>query len=543
MESEGGSGMDFELSIEEVGNAGTVQLDTDAYPQPHAAARRRSKMEVEQLVASPGSLPAPMTRKKREDTIRAVMPTATHEMLAKLPPKLLAAQTQETQVLRRKLAKGATVVFMSAGLPGKRFTFQRCAAMGIKCMIIEHPDSWSANLVAEGVIAKFIPVDMSQSSEEVFQQALQHIQALVDDPVIGSVCGIATFVELSVPLVARLCEALGLPGHRPSSVDKARNKHATRAALGAAGLPTPRNMLISSQSEVIAAGQHVKFPAVLKPVSGAASLGVKKVCNLDELQRCYNEVVTELSSLVICSGALIKADPSSNLGVSATGSVDLTLLLEQYLDGCEVDVDVVMSEGKWVYAAVSDNGPTLEPYFNETWAASPSLLPRDQQESLKQLAVGSVQALGFDSGVFHVECKYTSTGPQLIEVNARMGGGQVHECNLRTWGVDLVEETIFAALGIQAGPMVPKQPLTGVAYCFVNAKNSGKVVSVQALEEISKQEGVIWARPLVAPGAAVVGPAEGLPTWIADIIVEKPTSQAALDFLFSIEAAEPVNVC
>lgn len=30
----------------------------------------------------------------------------------------------------------------------------------------------------------------------------------------------------------------------------------------------------------------------------------------------------------------------------------------------KVDVDVVMSGGEWRYAAVSDNGPTLEPYFN-----------------------------------------------------------------------------------------------------------------------------------------------------------------------------------
>lgn len=35
------------------------------------------------------------------------------------------------------------------------------------------------------------------------------------------------------------------------------------------------------------------------------------------------------------------------------------------------------------------------------------------------------QALGFQLGVFHVECKYTSRGPRLIEVNARMGGGPV----------------------------------------------------------------------------------------------------------------------
>merc|ERR1740130_1044849 len=161
--------------------------------------------------------------------------------------------------------------------------------------------------------------------------------------------------------------------------------------------------------------------------------------------------------------------------------VDLTLLLEQYLDGPEVDVDVVMSNGDWVYAAVADNGPTLEPYFNETWGLCPSMLPKDQQRVLKDLAVKSVQALGFEAGVFHVECKLTSTGPQLIEVNARMGGGQVHECNLRTWGVDLVEETLFAAMGIPARPPVPKAPIHPVAYCYINSKKSGTMGSTQAM--------------------------------------------------------------
>ena len=33
--------------------------------------------------------------------------------------------------------------------------------------------------------------------------------------------------------------------------------------------------------------------------------------------------------------------------------------------------------------------------------------------------------MGLKMGVFHVECKYTSRGPRLIEVNCRMGGGPV----------------------------------------------------------------------------------------------------------------------
>jgi len=546
-----------DFSLDDCFAEGQMQLDTDApmkrfmdldHMDASTGFKRQyspGKYESEQLLASPGTLPKPMSSDEREAMIRRLPPTATFQMMSKVPKTLLSgpgAAGAEAQDLRRKLCKGSTIVFISAGLPGKRFTFERAAELGVKSVVIDHKDSWSASLVGEGVIAKFLPIDMAQSSEDIFAQALNLIKTLSDDGVTGEADAIASFVELSIPLVARLCESLGLPGHLPSAVDSARDKHQTRACLKAAGLPTPRNILIRSKAEVGAAGKHVGFPAVLKPVSGAASLGVKKVCTMRELEDYYVEVVKELSSLVISSGALIKGDPASTGGVNASANIDLTVLLEQYLDGPEVDVDVVMSEGEWRYAAVSDNGPTMEPYFNETWAVAPSLLPKDQQTALRDLAVSSTKCLGFSAGVFHVECKYTSTGPQLIEVNCRMGGGQVHECNYRTWGVDMVEETLFAALGIPARPMVPKKPLTAVAYCYVNASKSGSVKDLLGLYSLRRRQGVIWAKPLTKLGAQVVGPDTGMPTWLCDLLVEKKEPQEALDYLLSLMKEDPVKV-
>jgi len=538
----------LEMVMEEAGVSTkpslATQLDTDGPGRRQivpGAQRNRSRFEMEQVVASPGTLSKPLSRTEREELIRKLLPTATFEMLERVPEQLLKAPTQDGQVLRRNLARGATLVIVSAGLQGKRFTFERMAALGIKVVIIEHPDSWSAKLVEEGLVAKFLPVDMSQSSEDVFKKSVELIQELGSDGKTGRPDGIATFVELSVPLVARLAERLGLPGARPAAVDAARNKHATRAALKENGLPTPRNMLINTTSDVPTAEKEVGFPAVLKPVSGAASLGVKKVTNSRELHECYGEIVAELKTLVVTSGALVKGDASSG-GVDASNMVDLTVLMEQYLDGCEVDVDVVMSDGDWVYAAVADNGPTMEPYFNETWGLCPSLQPRDTQRQLKELAVNAVKAVGFTAGVFHVECKMTSTGPQLIEVNARMGGGQVHECNLRCWGVDLVEETLFCALGIPCRPPVPKQPLSAVAYCYVNAPHSGRVTDLSLLEAMQTRTDVVWAKPLVKPGADVVGPQDGLPTWLCDLFVTKPEAKDALELLFAMEKENPVPV-
>jgi len=207
-----------------------------------------------------------------------------------------------------------------------------------------------------------------------------------------------------------------------------------------------------------------------------------------------------------------------------------------------VDVDLVLSGGQWRYAAVTDNGPTLEPYFNETWAVCPSVQPKDQQRALRDLAVKSVEALGFEDGVFHVECKFTSTGPQLIEVNPRMGGGQVRECNLLTWGVDLVEETLFLALGLPARPCIPDSPLRPAAYCYVNANKSGTVTDLQGLEPLCGRDGVVWARPLVNVGDAVTGPADGMPTWLCDLLVTQPSAKKAIDFLLKLQTDLPIEI-
>jgi carnosine synthase len=544
---------DVNMELDE-SNGPALQLDTDGPRRKRVGPVKDSvganagslvpgsQFELEQLLASPGSLPRAMTSEEREAAIRSLLPTATHQMLSNIPSELLSKMSPEAQMLRRKLAHGSTVVFITAGTPGKRFILDRAAEMGIKSVVLDHPDSWSKSLVQEGVIAKFLSVDMSQASEQIFAEAARLIQQLGDDGITGSVDAICTFCELSVPLVARLSETFGLPGMKPACVDTARNKHATRAALKAAGLPTPHNSLITSEAEIEMAAAMVGFPAVLKPVSGAASLGVIKVSSLEDLKKSFKETTEELRTLVVSSGALVQGSANDS-GVDASNMIDMTMLLEQYLDGAEVDIDVVFSNGKWRYAAVSDNGPTLEPYFNETWAVCPSLLPKEQQAALKDLAVKSVEAIGFTSGVFHVECKMTSTGPQLIEVNARMGGGPVRECNLRTWGVDLVEETIFCALGVPARPVVPKQPHEGYAFSSVNAKQSGRVGDImKAIEQVKSQAGVVSITPLCSAGDSVVGPADGLPTWLCDICVAKPTAKEALAFLFKLEAEFSVEI-
>lgn len=56
--------------------------------------------------------------------------------------------------------------------------------------------------------------------------------------------------------------------------------------MAEAGLNTPSNYLIRSPKDLPAAARHVGFPAVIKPISGAASLGVIRVDSEPDLARC-----------------------------------------------------------------------------------------------------------------------------------------------------------------------------------------------------------------------------------------------------------------
>ena len=534
--------------------------------------------------ASIGSLPAGLTLGERERIQLATPMSPALNMLASLgAPDRVSARDAEGKRLRRQALRGAVVVFVTAGYSGKKFIFEKAKELGVRSIVLDGPDSWAQSLVAEGVIEKFVPVDFGDA-DAVFERALSGVLA-ARAAVGGELDGVCTFCEMAVPLVSRLAERLGLPCNSPDSVDAARDKSSTRKVMEAAGLPNPRSFLIEDAAQIPEAAKHVGFPAVIKPIFGAASIGVVRVNSEEELVAAYKRVQKEMSSARIVAGALQQgadedeegeastsaaadaeksataangsgggaapaaaaaapAAPSAPAAASASAStwIKTTLMVEEYLDGPEVDVDLVLSEGAPVYGSITDNWPTVEPYFNETGSNCPSILPAEQQRELIDLAVRSVHALGLSIGVFHVELKQTSRGARLIEVNCRMGGGPVRATNLLVWGVDLVEEHLLTAAGIPSRPPVSPAPLKFIAEYSLNAKKTGKISATDFLQKYEEHPDVLYARPLVAVGEKVTAVEDGMPTWVAELMVEKPTVEEAIDFVQQIERETVVPV-
>jgi carnosine synthase len=388
----------------------------------------------------------------------------------------------------------ATVLVVGAGYEGKRRAHVRMSELGARLVIVDEPGHWSRSLVDDGVAAAWLGAPVVGDAEQDAQAVLAALASAGVRP-----NGVLTFWEDSVCVVARVAAALGLPGNPPEAVDAARSKIRTRELSAELGLPTPRAQRVRSLDELFAAAAYVGFPAVVKPEFGASAVGCVRVDDLESLPGVYalvRQIVTPENDVIFRAGN--------------------DLLLEEYLDGVEFDVDLVMHEGRCLFASVSENWPTAEPSFQETGLHCPPTHDRKAVRRLVDFCVRTVQSFGLRSGVLHVEGKCTSRGPRIIEVNARMGGARIHEIVEAVWGVDLIEAQLRSCLALPPTVKPSRRPRSGVVNTIVHAPATGRLVALPFADKAA--ECVQLAIDLEAEvGDHVDGPDQIFATVLAEV--------------------------
>jgi biotin carboxylase len=357
--------------------------------------------------------------------------------------------------------QGKTIAIVSGGYPGKRRALEHMSALGARIVILDEAGHWSEELVAAGKAAVWLPVVITGDPDVDAKAVLDALDAAGERPE-----GVTTIWEFSTGVVARVAQALGLPGNPPESVDSARSKLRTRELAAELGLPTPRAKRVRSLDELFAAALDIGFPAVVKPEYGAGARGCVRVDTLESLPGVYTLVRD-----------VVTVDKEQ---MFRTGN---DLLLEEYLDGVEFDVDLVMHQGKCVFSSVSQNWPTAEPAFQETGLHCPADHDRKAVSRLVDFCVQTAQAFGLGHGVLHIEAKATSRGPRIVEVNARMGGGRIFEIVRAVWGVDLIEELLRSAVGLPPVVKASRKPRAAAVNTMVYAPSTGRLASLPIASE------------------------------------------------------------
>ena len=410
---------------------------------------------------------------------------------------------------------GAIVIVVGAGYEGKRRAHARMAELGARLVIVDEPGHWSEALVGEGIAHAWIPTRVTGDADADTATLLAALEA---ERIVAG--GVLTFWEDSVCVAARVAQALNLPGNPPHAVDSARSKVRTRELSVELGLPTPKARRVRSLDELFAAAGEVGFPAVVKPEFGASAMGCVRVDDLESLPGVYSLV----RSVV---------DPHTD-GIFRAGN---DLLLEQYLDGVEFDVDLVMHDGKCLFSSVSQNWPTAEPSFQETGLHCPPDHDKRAVGRLVDLVVETAVAFGLTRGVLHVEGKCTSRGPRIIEVNARMGGGRIWEIVRSVWGVDLVEAQLRSCLGLEPAIRAARRPQCAVVNKIVHAPVSGRLeqFDVGALAP----DDCLGMDIDAVVGDIVQGPAEVFATILGEVTLRAKDHRRAMAAAEAVFATPP----
>ncbi|MHB2265470.1 ATP-grasp domain-containing protein [Aliihoeflea sp. PC F10.4] len=417
---------------------------------------------------------------------------------------------------------GKRVLIVMGSYEGKRPVYEALHALGVRLIVMDGAGHWSQHNGAGTLFERFLLVDL-RADQGRLARALDAIRE----------CGlpidaVATFEEFAGELTSQIADALDMPGHHPSVIAISRDKLRVRQACVDAGIPTPRFAGVKKMADLEAAADHVGFPAILKPTSGASSVSSYRVTSLCDLQLRYAEIESAVSRL--SKSRQLNSDDEFDLVWN--GGQDM--VLEECLTGEEFDVDCLLSDGKMVFAGLTRDWP--QPYCKEVGAEIPPHFSVQRLKEIEAFAARTLLALGFQNGVFHVEVMYTPAGPRLIEVNARMGGGPRRDMNRLVWGVDLAEQYILTALGLSISPQPAGEPLMHIAQSFLPAPWSGRMRHTDFLASIRNDERVIECATYVKPGQSVCGGEGGPADWLGNIMVRGDSPEKAIAALHEIVA-------
>ncbi|MBR7837435.1 ATP-grasp domain-containing protein [Actinospica durhamensis] len=124
-----------------------------------------------------------------------------------------------------------------------------------------------------------------------------------------------------------------------------------------------------------------------------------------------------------------------------------SVLVEEYLDGPEVSGDSVCIDGRVTPLVLAHKQLGFVPGFEEVGhivQADDELLSGGALPAVLQ---GAHEALGLTRAMTHTELRLTSSGPRVLEVDARTGGGMIPRLGQLVTGIDLGRVSAELAVG------------------------------------------------------------------------------------------------
>lgn len=275
--------------------------------------------------------------------------------------------------------------------------------------------------------------------------------------------GIMTLAtDMPMRTIAYVAEKMNLPGVSEETALKATDKGEMIKAFVENNVACPWFYIVSSDKDLNEIISKISYPCIVKPTDSSGSRGVMLVKDEKEVSDAY----------------------TYSRNMSRNGNV----IIEEFLIGNEVSVEVMAIDGTPHILAITDKITTGAPHFVEMGHSQPSCLSKEALQDISQLAVKAVKAIKLENGPAHVEIMHTTQGAKMIEIGARMGGDNIttHLVPLST-GIDMVKATIDLAMGNT--PNISPKWHKGSAIKYLNM-SEGIISKINGIEDARIVEGV-----------------------------------------------------
>ncbi|GGK74624.1 argininosuccinate lyase [Sphaerisporangium melleum] len=317
---------------------------------------------------------------------------------------------------------------------------------------------------------------------------------------------------------AELAARHGLPGTDPATARLIRDKLAVRRLLHARGLSHGTAVAVPPDATAETVRRAVGLPAVLKDSAGTGSRNVWLVRDAGQLGRALAE--------------------------AATRSLMGRLFAEPYFTGTLYSAETLSWAGRTRLLGVTGRLLSARRFGREEVLSFPAMLPAADLTAIERWAGEVLAAVGHGQGFAHVEFVLTTGGPELVEINARIGGCLAGEAMCRSLGVNVYAAMIDMALGrapaLLDAPLDPAATMEATATVLVYPDGTGTLAAVEGVKQ-----------PASHPGAPEWYPTMAIGTRVADLgdqracagllLATGPTTELALyNALSAARAVRPV---
>lgn len=380
--------------------------------------------------------------------------------------------------------KNRTILLVHAGNTSKRFILQKLKKMSLRVICINKERLSSA----QAYVDHWILADLNNHKESL--DAIKHF--LKNNRKI-KIDGVVTFWDESVLLTSQISDALGLIGIPFNIAKNVKNKYNFRDQCRDFGVKSPKHTLIKGKTDIKRIEKGLSYPMVIKPVYGACSAFVMRVNNRQDFEETYDYIRSNIKSFWLTNEW-----------------ENLELFVEEYIDGDEVDIDILLQNGKVKFSTISDNfNKSRERFFVDSGQSIPSTLPANDQKALIDMAEETLEKFGIQNGCIHFEAKITKDGPCPLEINMRMGGDYIYSYIKSAWSLDLVECSVKIALGVFLQIRELESPKKYIIGWDLQPEYSGILVELDVSEELNKKKYLEEIHFFAEIGDPILRPPEG----------------------------------